>query len=84
MLPKRWTDAITALVWEPASVYLASAGGSDRHIRLWHNAPGKRELIKELQAKIPKTTSEPLKVGMLCVFVYFVHRPRVLIRRVEI
>ena len=56
------TDTITSLVWEPSSLYLASAGGADRHIRLWYNAPGLKELIKELQPKIPKASSEPLKV----------------------
>jgi len=54
-------DTISDLCWEPSSLYLASAGGSDRHIRLWHNTPGQKELIRDLEAKIPKATSEPFK-----------------------
>lgn len=58
------SGAITSLVWEPTSLYLASAGGADRHIRLWHNAPGLRELIRDCQAKLPKASSEALKVAI--------------------
>ena len=54
---------VTALCWDPSSLYLVSAGGEDRHVRVWHNTGGMRELVTELEAKFPKTTSEPLKVS---------------------
>lgn len=60
----RSPDEITSLSWEPSSLHLASAGGADRHIRLWRNAPGQKELVRELEARIPKATSEPLKAGL--------------------
>ena len=53
---------ISDLCWEPSSLYLASAGGEDRHVRLWHNVPGMKQLIIDLEAKLPKASSEPLKV----------------------
>ena len=53
---------ITSLAWESASMYFASAGGSDRYIRVWHNAVGQKILVDELKGKLPKATSEALKV----------------------
>ncbi len=52
---------VSALVWDPSSRYMVSAGGEDRHIRVWHNAPGMKQLLEELQDKLPKASSEPLK-----------------------
>lgn len=54
---------ITDLCWDPSSLYLVSAGGEDRHVRVWHNTAGMKELLVELETKIPKTSSEPLKVS---------------------
>ena len=53
---------VTDLCWEPTSLYLISAA-NDRHIRVWHNTLGQKELIRELQEKLPKASSEPLKVA---------------------
>ena len=54
-----------------------SAGGEDRYIRVWHNAPGMKELLVDLEGKLPKATSEPQKVMIFvlwyllkCVFNY--------------
>lgn len=55
------TGIISALVWDPSSRYLVSAGGEDKHIRVWHNTPGMKQLLIELEAKLPKASSEPLK-----------------------
>ena len=52
---------VTDLCWEPTSLYLISAA-KDRHIRVWYNILGQKELIRELQEKLPKASSEPLKV----------------------
>ena len=56
------SDVISALRWDPSSRYLASAGGEDRHVRVWHNTPGLRELVTDLETKIAKATSESFKV----------------------
>ena len=55
-------DTVSSLCWEPAGLYLASAGGADKRIRVWHNYPGLREMIAELRAKLPKAASDALKV----------------------
>ena len=56
---------ISALCWDPSSLYLVSAGGDDRHIRVWHNTPGMQQLLLDLEARLPKATSEPLKRRIL-------------------
>ena len=56
-------DNVSALCWDPSSLYLVSAGGEDRYIRVWHNHPGRRELIRDLKTELPKAASEALKVG---------------------
>lgn len=54
---------VSGLCWDPSSLYLVSAGGEDRHVRVWHNRAGMRELLRDLEAKLPKAASEPLKVS---------------------
>ena len=54
------------MCWDPASQYLVSAGGDDRHVRVWHNYPGKKLLLQELKSELPKATSDALKV-CVCV-----------------
>ena len=39
-----------------------SGGGGDRHVRVWHNHPGRRVLLEEMKAELPKATSDALKV----------------------
>ena len=56
------SDTVSSLCWDSSSLYLASAGGEDRHVRVWHNHPGQRQLIQEMKAKLPKATSDALKV----------------------
>lgn len=51
---------------------MISIGSGDRHICLWHNTPGQKELISDLEAKIPKTSSKPFKV---CVEIGYIHAP---------
>ena len=58
---------VMSLCWAPSSEYLYSCG-RDRHIRVWHNTPGLSELVRELKSKLPKASSEPLKV-CVCVCV---------------
>ena len=58
-------DDITCIRWTPDGQHLASAGGEDHYIRLWHNTAGMREQIKEIKGKIGTATSEPLKVGLI-------------------
>ena len=50
------------MCWDPASQYLVSAGGEDRHVRVWHNYPGKKLLLQELKRDLPKASSDALKV----------------------
>ena len=56
------SDTVSSLCWDSSSLYLVSAGGEDRHVRVWHNHPGQRQLIQEMKAKLPKATSDALKV----------------------
>ena len=56
------SDLISCVCWDPASHYLVSAGGEDRHIRVWNNYPGKKLLLQELKGELPKATSDALKV----------------------
>jgi len=52
---------ISALQWFSDSRQLASAGGLDKSIRLWHNVPGIKASIADLTSKLPKAKSESLK-----------------------
>ena len=56
-------DNINCLVWHPDSRQLASAGNSDRTIRIWHNPAGVRALILDLKEKLKKAKSDTIKVG---------------------
>ena len=56
-------DAVAGLCWSPSSLLLASAGGEDRHVRLWHNSPGLKQQASELREKIPRASSDALKVS---------------------
>lgn len=60
-------DEITAICWEPNGMCLASAGGEDKYIRLWHNTAGMAEQVKLMEEKLLTATSEPLKV---CITYY--------------
>ena len=46
-------------------MYFASSGGLDRYIRIWNNVAGQKILVDELKDKLPKATSEALKVCSL-------------------
>lgn len=63
------SGGITSLAWEPASIYFASAGGLDRYIRLWNNVAGQKILLDELKDKLPKATSEALKVILFSIVI---------------
>ncbi|XP_074635815.1 transducin beta-like protein 2 isoform X3 [Acropora palmata] len=54
-------DAITAISWHPSSRYLATAGGDDRLIRVWHNAAGIKVQIEDLQGRLYRTRNENVK-----------------------
>jgi len=49
---------ITALHWLADSRQLASAGGTDKSIRLWHNVPGVKASLADLNSKLPKAKSD--------------------------
>lgn len=50
--------AISALHWLADSRHLASAGGNDKSIRVWHNVPGVKASLADLTSKLPKAKSE--------------------------
>lgn len=52
---------ISALRWHADSRQLASAGGSDKSIRVWHNVPGVKANLVELMNKLPKAKSDTMK-----------------------
>lgn len=54
-------DDITAIAWHPSSRYLATAGGADRQIRVWHNAAGIRIQIDDLQGRMYRAKNENVK-----------------------
>ncbi|XP_065830793.1 transducin beta-like protein 2 [Oscarella lobularis] len=54
-------NAVTSLAWDPLGRYLASAGGEDKHIRVWHNEWGYRAQLVDLKEKIAKTPSQAHK-----------------------
>ena len=58
-------DTVSCVCWDPASLYLVSAGGNDRHVRAWHNYPGRRVLLGEMKAELPKASSDALKVYII-------------------
>ncbi|XP_020622466.1 transducin beta-like protein 2 isoform X3 [Orbicella faveolata] len=54
-------DDITAIAWHPSSRYLATAGGADRQIRVWHNAAGIKVQIEDLEGRINRARNENVK-----------------------
>ena len=56
------SDDITAIAWHPSSRYLATAGGADRQIRVWHNAAGIKVQIEDLEGRINRARNENVKV----------------------
>jgi len=52
---------ISALRWHADSRQLASAGGSDKSVRVWHNVPGVKANLAELTNKLPKAKSDTMK-----------------------
>ena len=58
----RVLDVITAIAWHPNSRYLATAGGADRHIRVWHNAAGVKVLIDDLEGRLYRAKSDTVRV----------------------
>lgn len=54
-------DDITAIAWHPSSRYLATAGGADRQIRVWHNAAGIRIQIDDLEGRMYRAKNENVK-----------------------
>ena len=57
-------DDITAIAWHPSSRYLATAGGADRQIRVWHNAAGIKVQIEDLEGRINRARNENVKVKL--------------------
>lgn len=61
----QFVDDITAIAWHPSSRYLATAGGADRQIRVWHNAAGIRIQIDDLQGRMYRAKNENVKVSYI-------------------
>ena len=57
------SDEVTSVAWHPSSRYLATAGGADKHIRVWHNAAGLKVQIDDLQGKLYRSKSDTIKVN---------------------
>ena len=57
------TDNITAIAWHPSSRYLATAGGNDRQIRVWHNAVGIKVEIDALEGRLVRAKSDTIRVN---------------------
>lgn len=55
-------DNITAIAWHPSSRYLATAGGNDRQIRVWHNAVGIKVEIDDLEGRLIRAKSDTIRV----------------------
>jgi WD40 repeat protein len=58
------SDDISSLTWHPSSHFFASAGGADKHIRVWHNTAGIKAQIRDLEDQLKKAKTESLKVGL--------------------
>jgi len=52
---------ISALHWLSDSRKVASAGGLDKSIRVWHNVPGIKASLADLMSRLPKAKSESMK-----------------------
>jgi len=52
--------SINSIEFDSSGEYLLTCGGFDRKLSIWHNVPGKRELLVKLQAKLlnANTTSK--------------------------
>ena len=57
------SDDISSLTWHPSSHFFASAGGADKHIRVWHNTAGIKAQIRDLEEQLKKAKTDSLKVG---------------------
>ncbi len=55
-------EPITSILWDPSSLYLVSAGGDDRYVRVWNNVHGMKEQIKNDEEEMRSAKSEALKV----------------------
>ena len=55
-------DDISSLTWHPSSHFFASAGGADKHIRVWHNTAGIKAQIRDLEEQLKKAKTDSLKV----------------------
>ena len=53
---------LMAIKWHPSSKYLASAGGNDRSVRIWHNVTGLKATIIDLTNRLRRANSETIKV----------------------
>ena len=58
---------ITSLKWYSDSKLLVSAGGTDRMVRVWENLVGAKANLVDLQEKLPKTTSNSIKVSCISI-----------------
>jgi len=63
------SDDITAIAWHPSSRYLATAGGADRQIRVWHNAAGIKVQIEDLEGRINRARNENVKVKLQHIWI---------------
>ncbi|WP_395241656.1 WD40 repeat domain-containing protein, partial [Salmonella sp. s51933] len=61
MLENVHSDNITSLAWHPSSHFFASAGGSDKHIRVWHNTAGIKAQIRDLEGQLRRAKKDSLK-----------------------
>ena len=57
-------DDISSLTWHPSSHFFASAGGADKHIRVWHNTAGIKAQIHDLEGQLKRAKTDSLKVGL--------------------
>ena len=46
--------SVTSLLWDPDSQFLLSVGAGEKHVHVWHNIPGLRISIQELEDKRPE------------------------------
>ncbi|XP_028396742.1 transducin beta-like protein 2 isoform X2 [Dendronephthya gigantea] len=64
MLENVHSDDISSLTWHPSCHFFASAGGADKHIRVWHNTAGIKAQIHDLEGQLKKAKTESLKTRL--------------------